>query len=56
MNQLCRFEVLLCDIFPTPLAHLTPIAVAEVNLLTVQLTEDLSVQRTPLCPVKPALK
>jgi hypothetical protein len=56
MNQLCRLKVLLYDIFPPPLAHLTPIAVAEVNLVTVQLTEDLSMVRTPLCSVKPVLK
>jgi hypothetical protein len=56
MNQLCRLKVLLCDIFPPPLAHLTPIAIAEVNLVTVQLTEDLSVVRNPICPVKPVLK
>jgi hypothetical protein len=56
MYQLCPFEVFLCEILPTPLRHLTPVAVPHVNLVTIQLTKDLSVVITPLSPVKLVLK
>jgi hypothetical protein len=56
MNQFCRSEVPLCDVFPTPLAYLTPIAVNQINLVTVNLTENPGILRTPSCPVKPILK
>lgn len=56
MNQTCRCIVPLYDKFPTPLVHVTPDAVAQVNLVTVNLTKRASIVRTPMCPVNPILK
>jgi hypothetical protein len=56
MNQTRSSIVPLSNVFPALFGHLSPDAVAQINLGAVSLIELLSILWIPVCPAKLTLK